>query len=1592
MHSTWHPKSARAFLDSRTISIISNGTGVKMLRISRYSFPLLFVATLVFDLSAQQESPEEYFYIPVAEASLNESGMISLLFDDTFFSLATGLNEGWIAIRESGEIYTVTISEINRSRDGAVVNLSVGHRVPDVQVGTIEFLIVRFTASTEAWDPLRDAYRNGVVLTIEDRPVVTPDHAMSGSTEVDSLYEQIVQSIRPFGEHFLENPESDPGMLEPIGKGRFTTASLATILAEVDTRAFVDFLDFARAWPQEFRSSSLPVVQGYAYWVMLGGPVPPETLFNLAMNAEDEDLEDLLNQHRDELMELNLVDNWTGRAERVGITQSLPDSAHRILRITQFASILNGNALDLAWTQFVRARLHSFVNQTDSAIDEYYRAIPNFVQAGDSVGLASTLNNLSYALYIANRPNEGIEHVVRAIRIRESFLEIEAAPAIYTAIGTAYDTKGLLEGDLGDRSAGEVSFRTAASMYTAANRPDLVGLMYYRIGSFMNDDGKLVSARMALDSALTLYRSVDDVEGEADVLDAIAYSFSKEGAHDEALARYHRAYSLHMSAGSIDDAGFSRANMGQSYWSTGDYYEAEIAHNEAILLRQDAGNLSGEAYSRLKIGEMHQMNGKPGPAEKSLTEAARIYEEAGDIAGQAVVAKAIGDLFATYGTVSSATAAFERAVSLFLSSGDTLSAAGALSATGDLLLANNQYAQAEQRYETARSLMIRSGNEGSAFRSTTGLGLVHWNRGELEEAREWLGEARRLAELNGWTDDIAWSIQKIAQVDVNSGRVEEARIGYQRALELYMETGNLDGEIEVRLDVGYQLVEAGKFGEGMGEYERALRIATQEGRGGKVGDVMSAIAGLKSMIGQFDEALEADSLSLRLATESENDWGIAGAHIGLGNTFNTMGEFRTAHHHYQLADSVYTVVGNELGRATPLNNIGTIWFFQGDYPRALETFTEVLSILRENNAYTEFLAIVVSNIGEVYLEQGKYPEAEEWLLTAREIADSVGARRVLASIQTILARTYLYSGNLERAESTADAARILSEEIGEIEQTAEVYGVLGETEVRVGNLSKGEASLLRATELARSIGSFRYLWRPLYHLGLLQRDQTESDAAILSLIESVDAIEHMRNRISGGDDAVKLFASDKTRIRVYEVLIGLLIKTGDVERAMGYLDRSSSEDLRSRFATARVTAGEGSDALMIERKMKARLDRLTEEIMAEQNRKGSTNKIEELEQIRSVAETEYIGFVNTTIAEQPNLRSLFTDGFTPIDLRSRKRRIPEGMGVLSFLPGDDELFVFVATRDTVVARVVPVSRPALAASIDRLYKVISTAPGSKGIVDREGVISEESGRLYDWLIAPVEDRIGLMRHIAIIPSGELHFLPFYLLAPSGDDYRRLSNRSTLFTISNLSVFTDDPDVLAVRRVAAFANADGSLPQSELEATQIVELFPSSILYVGEDATETRAKEVSSDYSVLHLATHGTLDYHHLEDSWFTLAPGDGGEDGRLTLGEIWGIPNLTQYRLVTLSACNTAVGGEIVEGWPVNPANAFLQVGVPSVVATLWRVDDRATSLFMVEFYKNLAEHGTADALQLARSMLASSEEWRDPYYWAPFVLLGDWR
>src|SRR5262249_1429904 len=165
----------------------------------------------------------------------------------------------------------------------------------------------------------------------------------------------------------------------------------------------------------------------------------------------------------------------------------------------------------------------------------------------------------------------------------------------------------------------------------------------------------------------------------------------------------------------------------------------------------------------------------------------------------------------------------------------------------------------------------------------------------------------------------------------------------------------------------------------------------------------------------------------------------------------------------------------------------------------------------------------------------------------------------------------------------------------------------------------------------------------------------------------------------------------------------------------------------------------------------------------------------------------------------------------------------------------------------------------------------------------------------------------------------------------------------------------------------------------------------SKIYIGAEAREERAKSESGSYRILHLATHGVLNNSSPMYSYLLLsqAEDDVNEDGIL---EAWEIMKLDlKADLAVLSACETARGrvrsGEGIIGlsW------AFFVAGCPSTVVSQWSVDAESTTELLVRFHRNLlAPKNKAAALRQAELRLLRSRDYSHPFYWAPFVVMGD--
>ena len=335
--------------------------------------------------------------------------------------------------------------------------------------------------------------------------------------------------------------------------------------------------------------------------------------------------------------------------------------------------------------------------------------------------------------------------------------------------------------------------------------------------------------------------------------------------------------------------------------------------------------------------------------------------------------------------------------------------------------------------------------------------------------------------------------------------------------------------------------------------------------------------------------------------------------------------------------------------------------------------------------------------------------------------------------------------------------------------------------------------------------------------------------------------------------------------------------------------------------------------------------------------------------------------------------------------QAQGERIEAGTAILYPIVFKQSVSLLLSLPDGVHHQRIEVDSPALLAEITRLRRQLQTR------TDNGFLITARS--LHQKLIAPIESKLRehQVETLVVAPDGILRLVPFATLH-DGDRY--LIERYALATIPAISL-TDPAPMASERSILLSGLSEGvqgfsPLPSVTAELRDVKTIMDGRLLYQNQEHNEARLREAIAEqpYAIVHLATHGIFGGSPEETFLLTY-------DDRLNMNELESLIGLGRYRdqkveLLTLSACQTALGDERAA---LGLAGAAVKAGVRSVVATLWYVDDEATSLAIREFYRQLTkpELSRAQALRRAQLSLIQQKRYRHPLYWAPFLLIGDW-
>lgn len=620
-----------------------------------------------------------------------------------------------------------------------------------------------------------------------------------------------------------------------------------------------------------------------------------------------------------------------------------------------------------------------------------------------------------------------------------------------------------------------------------------------------------------------------------------------------------------------------------------------------------------------------------------------------------------------------------------------------------------------------------------------------------------------------------------------------------------------------------------------------------------------------------------------------------------------------------------------------LTALGLSHAFAGKKEEA-ERYAESLSDLSTAFPYSGLVDIKLAGIAKIYIATGNYKKAYE------------GLRSDFTLFRPLMAF----------GDALGGAMVGMKGESGFTYQELPKMFMTAKTQLEVGEIQQAKEGYDKLLQYRQVASNGEIYWMLLFDRGRIAAGEGDFESAINFWEKAIDVIEQQRSSID--TEANKIgFVGDKQA--VYRHLISALYTSQQYPAAFEYVERAKSRALVDMLAAKQDFAVSGGDSAKVKTLLatasNAEADSLAQDFATDKS------------QTRSLA----VSARQQLNRESPELSSLINvSSLTAPEIQAI---IPPDEALIEYYYDAPDLIAFVLTAKSLSA--VRLDSRTLLDDIRNFRKQLESASSADYL--------ELSRRIYSQLITPVTS-LTTASKLIVVAHGPLHYLPFNALH-DGQSY--LIEHYSLRMLPSASVlrYLRTQAVVRPGGVLAFGNPDLGDPKLDLvhaqeEAIAVTQNRSQSKVLLRKDANETALRQYGGDFRYLHFATHGEFNPDTPLKSALLLAR-DENSDGLLTVDKLYTLK--LDADLVTLSACETGLGKIASGDDVVGLTRGFLYAGSRSIVASLWKVDDLATSYLMMRFYDNLKSGDKREALRQAQ--LATLKKYPHPYYWAAFQLTG---
>ncbi|MBC7879755.1 MAG: tetratricopeptide repeat protein [Anaerolineae bacterium] len=1031
--------------------------------------------------------------------------------------------------------------------------------------------------------------------------------------------------------------------------------------------------------------------------------------------------------------------------------------------------------------------------------------------------------------------------------------------------------------------------------------------------------------------------------------------------------------------------------IGNAYYSLGEYQKAIDYHTKSLQMALQIGDKQGEGAAYGNLGLVYRIVGEYQKAIEFQNKRLQIALQMGDKEAEGQAYLNLGGAYYSIGDYPKSIEFHNKSLQISLQLGDKNGEGLALGNLGLTYNFMGDYQKAIEYYNKSLKIALEAGDRQGQGRVYGNLGLAYYFLGDYQKAIDF----------------------------------------HRKALQIDIQIGDKNGEGLAYGNIGLSYRSMGEYQKAIEYQNKSLQIAIQIGDKQGQGRVYANLGLVSYALGEYQKAIEYHKKSLQILQEigDKNGEGTVFGNIGLN--YYSLGDYQKAIEYQNKSLQIAVQIGDKQGEGRVYANLGGAYYSLSDFQRAIEFHLKALQIFQQvgdrNGEGT-----VLGNLGLAYYSLGEFQKAIEFQNKSLQIAQLIGDKQGEGRVYGSLGNAYYALGADEKAIEFHNKRLQIVLKIGDKQGEGQTYVNLGLVYEKLQKYVEALRFQQKADAVFSAIGTNQDLYYPQWAMARVLVALDQQDLAVLFYKQAVNTIQTTKEKIKDLDPALKKSFGDSKSF-VYRQLADLLLKQSRVLEAQKALDLLKEQEVNELLRSASGAGGKTSlndneqktwqsyqkSVLGKELEIYKQRDLIDDQIkLIPLSERPKSPNYKDLSQKRAAIEQQIVlevqGFeiflkqaaaslkaVNSTVS----MEALQAEVVRYNDLLTDRKA-----AVISTLVLPDRLELILLTPNTKpLQRTVKVKQAELDALILQIRRNISS-PGGNSLPDLQ--------KLYQYLVAPLELEIqqllkdDVIDTLVFAPDQNLRLIPLEALH---DGKQYLVERLPIGVINSLSRLSGNtlkqPQMLAMglSKVQSSFPEFSALPSVISEVNSIGKLYNGQI-FLNEQFTKSTIQESlgSKQPLILHLATHAS--FGNTKENIFILLFGE-----KLGLEDLKSL-DLRKISLLTLSACETAaadsrsgVGLASIAGGPA---------GAQSVLGSLWPVSDRSTSFLMQRLYTNMKagmpkaealrraqltfihdQTGTADTVDNRGGVGVVSKDkstsvaptFSDPFYWAPFILIGDW-